>query len=55
MVQTPYHGLTFAALGRCPWMEVRTFIPAFKHAGSVVRGKQLFVAAVEQYFNERKL
>ncbi len=44
MVQTPYHIHTSEALGRCPWKEFRTFIPAFKHVGSVVRGKQLFAA-----------
>ena len=60
MVQTPYHKHTPEALGRCPWKEFRTFtpydlnsntahnrtgfIPAFKHVGSVVRGKQLFAA-----------
>ena len=32
------------ALGRCPWKEFRTFIPAFMHVGFVVRGKQVFVA-----------
>ena len=31
MIQTPYHGLTSVALGRCPWREFRTFIPAFMH------------------------
>ena len=27
MIQTPYHGLTSVALGRCPEREVGTFTP----------------------------
>ena len=44
MVQTPYHGLTSVALGRCPWREFR---PTDITIISNIRGSDLDPSAPE--------